>query len=105
MADSRMEHGQRQAQAVAAHHAVPFKYTDTAPGIALFEVAARFQIGRPAAVRNFLFQLPKQFVKILVSDGLFKDCHNGSSVMPTKFDSFIWNTSEAAEKLQRSSSQ
>ena len=28
------------AQAVAAHHAVPFKHTDTAPGIALFEITA-----------------------------------------------------------------
>ena len=26
-----LEHGQCQTQAVAAHHAVPFKYTDTAP--------------------------------------------------------------------------
>ena len=35
-----LEHGQCQTQAVAAHHAVPFKYTDTAPGIALFEITA-----------------------------------------------------------------
>ena len=37
---SILEHGQRQTQAVAAHHAVPFKHPDTAPGIALFEIAA-----------------------------------------------------------------
>ena len=37
---SILEQGQSQAQAVAAHHAVPFKYTDTAPGIALFEITA-----------------------------------------------------------------
>ena len=37
---SILEQGQRQAQAVAAYHAVPFKYTDTAPGIALFEITA-----------------------------------------------------------------
>ena len=35
-----LEHGQSQTQAVAAHHAVPFKHTDTAPGIALFEITA-----------------------------------------------------------------
>ena len=35
-----LEHGQRQAQAVAAHHAVPFKHTNAAPGIALFEITA-----------------------------------------------------------------
>ena len=35
-----LEHGQCQTQAVAAHHAVPFKHTDTAPGIALFEITA-----------------------------------------------------------------
>ncbi len=35
-----LEHGQCQTQAVAAHHAVPLKYTDTAPGIALFEITA-----------------------------------------------------------------
>ena len=38
--ESFLEHGQCQTQAVAAHHAVPFKYTDTAPGIALFEITA-----------------------------------------------------------------
>ena len=38
---SILEHGQCQTQAVAAHHAVPFKHTDTAPGIALFEITAR----------------------------------------------------------------
>ena len=37
---SILEHGQCQTQAVAAHHAVPFKHTDTAPGIALFEITA-----------------------------------------------------------------
>ena len=37
---SILEHGQRQTQAVAAHHAVPFKHPDTAPGIALFEITA-----------------------------------------------------------------
>ena len=37
---SILEQGQCQTQAVAAHHAVPFKHTDTAPGIALFEITA-----------------------------------------------------------------
>ena len=37
---SILEQGQCQTQAVAAHHAVPFKHPDTAPGIALFEITA-----------------------------------------------------------------
>ena len=37
---SILEHGQCQTQAVAAHHAVPFKHTNAAPGIALFEITA-----------------------------------------------------------------
>ena len=96
-----LEHGQCQTQAVASHHAVPFKYTDTAPGIALFEITACFQIGRPTAVRDFLFQLPKQLVKVFVSDGLFKDCHNGSSVLTIKIQSLIFDTSRATGKLRR----
>jgi hypothetical protein len=38
-----------QYQEIAAHHAVPFKHTDAAPCIVLFEVAARFQVCRPVA--------------------------------------------------------
>ena len=90
-----------QAQAVAAYHAVPLKHTDTAPGVAFFEVTACFQIGRPAAVRDLLFQLPKQLVKVFVSDGLFKDCHNGSSVLTIKIQPLIFDTSRATGKLRR----
>ena len=97
---SILEQGQRQAQAVAAYHAVPLKHTDTAPSVAFFEVTACFQIGRPAAVRDLLFQLPKQLVKVFVSDGLFKDCHNGSSVLTIKNRSLIFDTSRATGKLR-----
>lgn len=39
--------------------------------------------------------------KFFVSDGLFKDCHNGSSVLTIKNRSLIFDTSRATGKLRR----